>query len=519
MSVEIELAELKKARETAKHDLTEFGGVINAEGYNPSKEDLDKWAALTSRYESASKEYESVLAKREDERGRNDRLNVLKSVADHDEKFKAYDYKPRDGSEATGGNSAADRDRAFSAWAIAGGSPEFVTEEDVRAANRCGIAIFADQITPLPTATIALPNGQMLRVADRQSGGGMFDAHLGYLHGLHNHCRRFGAEFAGTYGATADAAGDSRDSEGYGRLNRLPTVLTKLEQNMFTYGGILDHPITITVTDDYEDIRQDIFDDTANKGRQISEGATIGENKRATLGSIVWRYFDYTSDDFELNNRQMERSRYNLPNTIGLALGERLGRCFATVLTSGNGSSEPDGVRTATLRNFFNNGGTHRGNAKVKETNSSTAIVDNELAGQGPEYLLDQMFTNGPSVGWSMHRTTLGYLETIKDLQGRPYFQLGQETITNRKTLRNYPIFFNYELDSAITAGKYVAAFGDWSKVVMRRAGGGVPVLIRDVTSKKRTLQTIFTALMSIDQRLLNLGNMPIAWLRMKPGG
>ncbi len=514
MSIEAELPILKTARETAKHDFQEFGAKINADGYAATKEDLDKFEALHAGYKKANEEYESALSKREDQRGRDDRLNALKAIADHDEKFKAYDYKPRDGSERPGNtNRAADIDRAFAAWA-AGASPDLITEEDVRAAKRAGINVFAEEITPLPTAVVELPSGERVKVADRRADGGMFDGHRAYIDGLHRHAVRYGGNYATEYQAAADPTGDSRDTDGYGRLNRLPTVLATLEQNMYTYGGILDHPITITVTDDYEDIRQDVFDDTANVGRQVREAATIGENKRAVLDTIVWRYFDYTSDDFELTNRQIERSRYAMPTIAGQALGERLGRCFGTVLTTGNGVNEPDGAQTATLR-VFKNDANHRGSAKVKTAASATVIAVDELGGSGPEYLLDQMWTNGPSVGWSMHRSILGYLETLKDLQGRPFFNLGQETTSNRRTLRNYPIFFNYALASTRAANNYVAAFGDWSKIVLRRAGGGVPVLIRDVTSKRRQLITIFTALMSLDQRLKNLGNMPISWLRM----
>jgi HK97 family phage major capsid protein len=514
MSIEIELAEFKKARETAKHEFQEFGAKINADGYAASKEDLDKFTSLQSGYQKANEQYESALSKREDQRGRDDRLNSLKAISDHDEKFKAYDYKPRDASEnPRNANRAADIDRAFAAWAAAS-NPEMVSEEEVRAAKRCGINVFAEEITPLPTAVVQLPNGDRVKVADRVSGGVLFDAHRTYIDGLHSHVVQQGANYAATFQATADATGDSRDTDGYGRLNRLPTVLAKLEQNMYTYGGILDHPITITVTDDYEDIRQDVFDDTANVGRQVRELQTIGENKRAPLDTIVWRYFDYTSDDFELSNRQLERSRYNMPTIIGAALGERLGRCFGTVLTTGNGVNEPDGARTATLR-IFKGDANHRGSAKVVTAASATLIAVDELGGTGPEYKLDQMFTNGPSVGWSMHRAILGYLETLKDGNGQPFFQLGMETTSNRRTLRNYPIFFNYALASTHAANDYVAGFGDWSKIVLRRAGGGVPVLIRDVTSKRRQLITIFTALMSLDQRLMNLGNMPISWLRM----
>ena len=470
MSFETELPILKTARETAKHDFQEFGAKINAEGYTASKEDLDKFEALSAGYSKANQEYESALSRREDQRGRDDRLNALKAIADHDEKFKAYEYKPRDGSENPGNtNRAADIDRAFAAWSAAS-NPEMITEEEVRAAKRAGIAIFSDQITPLPTAVVTLPNGERVKVADRMAGGNLFDGHRAYIEGLHKFAIRQGANYAGEYQATADPSGDSRDTDGYGRLNRLPTVLTKLEQNMYTYGGILDHPITINVTDDYEDIRQDVFDDTANVGRQIRELGTIGENKRSVLDTIVWRYFDYTSDDYRLSNRQLERSRYAMPGLIGAALGERLGRCFGTLLTTGSGVNEPDGVQTATLRTFKGNT-SHRGSYKVKTAASASAIAVDELGGAGPEYLIDQMFTNGPGVGWSMHRTNLGYLETLKDLNGQPYFNLGKETTSNRRTLRNYPIYFNYALASTHAANDYVAAFGDWSKIVLRRAG------------------------------------------------
>lgn len=515
MSIEIELPEIKAKAEKAYHEFQAFGGKINADGYTPTAAEIEQFEALRASTEAAQNELKDAISKREDAQGRNDRANHLAKMKEAQEKYAGYQFTPRDQQEANYGrqNVAQDYDQVFSAWAA--NSENNVSEEDVRKAKALGLDPFKAEFAPLPMVMQSLPDGRTARFVDmRGSGRRAFEAYRRFHDQTRAHAVKYGAasavDFAANYMA-ADPVADSRQYDNMGMTNQLPTVLTTFEANVITYGGVLDHPITIRVTPGYEDVVQDIYDDTSNTAVQISENSTIGQNKVAILGRIVWKYFDYSSNDYQLSNRQLDVSRYDLPRIIGEALGIRHGRTMGSVLTTGNGVSEPEGYRTGALKTGFTNS---KGNAKIVTTASPTAIAYDEVSGNGLEYALDQIFADAPNAGWSMHRTTLGYLETVKDSYGRPMFQLGQETTTNRKLLRNRPVFFNTFMDT-IAATKYPIMYGDWSQVVLRRAGGGVPMFIRDTTSARRQLQTIFTAIMTYDQRLVNLGNMPLAVLQM----
>lgn len=517
MSLELELPEIKRKAEQAFHAFQEFGGKITAEGYVPTKEENEQFSALQAASEKANAELEAAIAKREDARGREDKLNHIAKMKAQQEKFQAYKFTPRDQTEANYGrtNIQDDYNQVFSAWAC--NNPDsVVTEEDVRKAKAFGVDVFGGQMAPMPMVMFTDPTGATRRYVDMKgTGASMFRAYDKFHNRLRGHATKYGGAAAMDFVQNvmaADPEGDSRDYDGFGMINQLPTVLTTFEANMITYGGVLDHPITVRVTPGYEDIIQDFYDDTSNTARQISENATIGQNIRPALGRIVWKYFDYTSDDWQLSNRQLDVSRYDLPRIIGTALGERHGRRMGSVLTTGNGVSEPEGYRTAALASRFTT--QTKGNAQTVTTAANNAITYDEVSGKGLEYALDQIFADAPAAGWSMHRTTLGYLETVKDSHGRPIFQLGQETTTNRKLLRNRPVYFNTYMDQ-LAASAYVIAYGDWSRVVLRRAGGGVPLFIRDTTSARRTLNTIFTAIMTYDQRLENTGNMPLAFLQM----
>lgn len=462
-----------------------------ADGYVPSKEDVEKVNALAAAAEAAMQKAEAFQEKYANAHAVAESGNRLKANREAMEKFERFntrqpDYTPagRPGRERH--DYQADCEVALNAWMKASVDPEAVTEAEVAAAKRVGVNPFHKEFTsPRHVASFG--------------GHRAWDRHFkGILARAGN-----AALAAEGYGASAlTDPMDSRDPERAGYLNRPPEYLSGIMFNMTTYGGILTAPVSVMNTDHYEDVIETFGDDNTQEGRQIGEGQTIGTTKNPKFAEIIFKNFDYTSDDIVVTERQLDRSRFSIPSFVPALHGERLGRVAAKKLTNGLGVNEPHGIVKAAIK----------GN-KILETAASGAIGYDDIVKL--EYQLDEMFADGPGVGYMMHRSTLQALELIKDGQARPILQLGQEGTGNRYFLRGRPIYSNYQMDE-IAASKHVILFGNFTKYVVRYAGSGVPRLIRDETTLRRELKVIFTTLMNWDGRLRDYGNPPLALLKIK---
>jgi HK97 family phage major capsid protein len=289
---------------------------------------------------------------------------------------------------------------------------------------------------------------------------------------------------------------DSRVPDGAGILNGPQLFFAGLERNVISYGGVLNSSVTIRTVPGYQTQTQNFADDQA-EGRQIGEGRPIGVPKNPTFGDISWGAWDYTSDDVIVTERQLEMSQYNLSGLISDIQGERLGRILARKFTWGKGAGEPLGIVEAAKR-----GG------KLVTSVANNALSNDDLVDL--QFVVDQAFADGPGVGYMMHPTTLGMLMKAKDLQGRPYFNIGQEESqtgirTRRRTLNGYPVYLNYQMPVWAAAAVAVILFGDISKYEVVRRGTGAPRLIRDDTTLRRELKTIFTTILTADANLRGL--------------
>ena len=127
------------------------------------------------------------------------------------------------------------------------------------------------------------------------------------------------------------------------------------------------------------------------------------------------------------------------------------------------------------------------------------------------------MFRSGPGVGFMMSEPVLALLMNLKDLEGRPMFNIGWEGQghTRIPTLDGFPVYVNREMITTYATGQKPILFGDFSffKVVFRESP--IPTLIRDETTSRRELKVIFTALINGDSRLQDYGNCPVAELRI----
>lgn len=495
-----DLNEVLEQIKATSEEMNALLAVMDAPGHEATAEETEKWEALEAQFVSLKSKADDVRKAASTDAARAKRRAVLSGARDYEQAFdkdflRNPDYDPRrsDSGKLSLRSHDVDADltSALNAWMKMSVNPDLVDQPMREACARLRINP-GNKAFELPVSEKGYE--RYLRCLYADMGNDQY-ARLGMSLDPRSPFSPFAAANSVPYL-------DSRVPEGAGYTNQPPSFMAGLERNVVSYGGIYDSPISVRTVAGYEDIVQDFADDQA-EGVQIGEGHPLLSGKNPKFGQVRWGAYDYSSLGVIITERQLEVSRYDLPDFIGEIQGERLGRVQARKLTWGTGAAEPMGIATATIKS-----------GKIVETAASGTIGEADI--RGMEYALDQFFARGPGVGFMMNLATLSFLEGLTNAtSGEKVFQLGLETTRNRRIIRNFPIYINYMMP-AIAAGKIPILFGDFSRYLVVRRGRGTPRLIRDVTTLANELKVVFTTLLTLDAKLRNYGTNPLVGLKIK---
>jgi len=155
-----------------------------------------------------------------------------------------------------------------------------------------------------------------------------------------------------------------------------------------------------------------------------------------------------------VSSEALTDSGVDLSGYIAQAGGEAVGNALGAYLVTGTGSSQPQGVVTAATLG--------------KTTASATAITYSELVDLVHSVI--PAYRVGSSVGFVMNDSTVGYLRKLLDTTGQPIWQESLRAGEPSRLL-GYPVTIDPNVASIATAAKTVL-FGDWSRYIVRLAGG-----------------------------------------------
>lgn len=481
-----------------------IGEKLTDPNYEATADERSRFDELDRAIAAGQEKIEAIRTKMETDSERSARLNRLKEVKGWEEKIKEAHFRtPNDNGLYRGADFDNDYNAALACWARIGENGEAPDEREVMAMKRLGVNSASDNFKITDPRVQKSYARHLKNHYDAMASKGLTKATV---------------EVNDEFMASAETdAWDSRVPDRAGYLNRMPEVLATLETNMVSYGGILQAPVTIMVTPHYEDVEETYTDDESRAGRQIGESSTIGTTKTPKVKKIVWKAYDFTSDDILVNNRQLMRSRNNLPPHISKLLGMRLGRAFATAFTTGTGANNPMGIVTAIVAA-----------TSYLETAASTTFAYDDLVNLETGLLDPFYWEFRPGIAFAGHPRMLNLLRKLTTGTGEEKLKIGREDNTGRKTVFEKPIYWLNEMQGpaastyALTAGHYFLLYGDFSQFVIRRAGGGTLELNRgvemivDETTNRRTRQTIYTALMTVDSQIRNYGTAPLGALKVK---
>lgn len=269
----------------------------------------------------------------------------------------------------------------------------------------------------------------------------------------------------------------------------LPTSYwDQIAENLLAFGGMRE-AATVIQTGDGNAFVLPTLDDTGNVATLVSEAGTTSSSVDPTLASLTLNAYTYRS--FMLVSREMlQDASFDIDSWVTRGLSTRLARGLNTAFTTGDGSSKPNGIATAS--------------SSAGTMGSGTAVTITDLSEL--EHAVDP--SQRKNARWMFHDKMLRNLKRMADTTGQPIWQPGVQ-VKGPDTIYGYPFTVNQDVAQPTTAGGKVLFFGDFSKYIIR----DVPnqnVILRLVERYAEKGQIGFFLFSRHDGDLLDAGTDPI---------
>ncbi len=256
---------------------------------------------------------------------------------------------------------------------------------------------------------------------------------------------------------TANAAG------GYTVPTELMSIITK---SMAAWGPMYSEDVaTVITTNGGGQITMPTVNDTASTAEAHTEGTTLTDDggKDVTFGQKVLEAFAYDTEWLRVSKELADDSIFAMEQVLGDLLGERLGRIANLQLTTGTGSSAPNGIVTASTLG--------------KTAAGAAAITGDEIIDL--VHSVDPAYRTGPKVQFMFNDSTLSAIRKLKDGDGNYLWQMGNVQQGQPGTLLGYGYRVNQAMDGLAT-GNRVMLFGDMGKYYVRKVGAPLIGALQD---------------------------------------
>jgi HK97 family phage major capsid protein len=234
-------------------------------------------------------------------------------------------------------------------------------------------------------------------------------------------------------------------------------MMTEITRSMLAFGPMYDPGVTREiVTSGGNSMPWPTVNDTASTAGAHTEGATLTDDggKDVVMGTKQLDAYAFDTEWLRISKELMDDSFLAVEALIGSLLGERLGRIANLQLTTGTGSSAPNGIVTAS----------GLGNT----TAAVAAVTGDEIIDL--EHSVDPAYRSAPGVAFMFNDATLKAVRKLKDGDGNYLWQMGNFQAGIPATLNGRRIIINQQMASLGTGNK-VMLFGDMSKYFVRKVG------------------------------------------------
>lgn len=247
----------------------------------------------------------------------------------------------------------------------------------------------------------------------------------------------------------------------------IPTELAAIMvKSMAAWGPMYSEDVaTSIITTGGAAITLPTVNDTAKVAAAHTEGATMTDDggEDAVFGSKTLEAYAFDTEWLRVSKELADDSIFAMEQIIGDLLGERLGRTANTQLTTGTGSSAPNGVVTASTLG--------------KTAAATAAITADEIIDL--LHSVDPAYRVGPKVGFMFNDATLSAIRKLKDGDNNYLWQMGDVRAGVPGTLLGHTYHVNQAMASLGAAAK-VMLFGDFGKYYVRKVGAPLIGAIQD---------------------------------------
>jgi HK97 family phage major capsid protein len=215
----------------------------------------------------------------------------------------------------------------------------------------------------------------------------------------------------------------------------------RLAKKLNTAGGaLLDYPTV---------------NDTATDANLISEAAAVTVQD-VTFANKQLSAYNYASQ-VRVSMQLLQDNAFDLNGFLVEAMGERIARATNSAFTNGTGSSQPQGIIAGSVA-----GNTAAG---------ATAITADDILDL--IYSIDPAYRNKESFGLMAHNNVIAAVRALGlgSSNDFPIFVPSMAAGQPDK-LFGYNIYYNNDMESSIATGKKTMLAADFSKFVVRSAGG-----------------------------------------------
>jgi len=247
----------------------------------------------------------------------------------------------------------------------------------------------------------------------------------------------------------------------------VPTELSNvIIRSMLAWGPMYDPGITTEMnTSSGNPIKMPTVDDTTVTAVAHTENTALTDTgaKDVTIGQKSLDAFAFDTQFVRWSWELNQDSIFGMEALLGDLLGERLGRIANLQLTTGTGSSAPNGIVTASTLG--------------KTAAAVAAITFDEIIDL--EHSVDPAYRTSPRARFMLNDSTLAAVRKIKDGQGNYLWQSGNVQAGIPGTINGRPFSINQAMASLAT-GNRVMVFGDFGKYFVRKVGTPVIGVMRE---------------------------------------
>lgn len=228
--------------------------------------------------------------------------------------------------------------------------------------------------------------------------------------------------------------------------------------------------------------------DTGNVAVLLAEAGEVLALDVVT-SELVLNAYKYTSKSVKVSSELLQDSAFDLAGVLARILGERLGRGTDAAYTTGTGSSQPNGIVTASTMG--------------KTTAGATAITSDEVIDL--VHSVDVAYRQGAA--FMMKDSTYAYLRKIKSAVDGRYMWEPNYQVSGPDRLLGYPVWINNSMAAIASTAKTVL-FGLLSKYIIRDVGA---IRMRRLVERYADYdQEAFVAFLRTDGDLLDAGTHPV---------